>query len=322
MNVLATGAYIGGVIVERLIAGGHNAFVINDPLQNHRAFVPSGAVRIAGSILDREGLARSLDRHRIEAIIHLAEADAAGRSIENPHGSFGGNVVDGHSLLDAMLMVGVKKIAFASAAAVYGAPDAIPVREDAALRPLSPLGEAKLFFEKMLHWYEHAYGIRSVILRNFNPAGASEHLGEDHRTSRRLLTSVLNVAAGEVEHVDVYGEDYPTPDGTCIRDFLHVVDLAEAYVLALDSLKERSQVYNLGYGAGYSVAEVIEMARQVTGRRIPSEAAPRRPGDPPILIANADKIMGDLGWSPRRSELDRIIESAWKWRLEHPNGYN
>jgi UDP-glucose 4-epimerase len=322
MNVLLTGGYIGGVIAERLIAGGHSAFAAGDPSENHRALVPSGAVWISGTLADRKELASALDRHKIEAVIHAAEAGPASQSMERPHPVFESNVVNGHSLLDAMLTVGVKKIVFASTAAVYGAPDAIPVREDAALRPLNPYGESKVIFEKMLRWYDQAYGLRSVILRNFNPAGASAGLGVYHRTDRRLLSSVLSVAAGEAEHVEVFGEDYPTPDGTCIRDYLHVVDLADAYLLALNTLKDRSEIYNLGYGAGYSVAEVIEMARQVTGQRIPSEAAPRRPGDPPILIADADKIMGDLGWSPRQSELDRIIESAWKWRLEHPNGYN
>jgi UDP-glucose 4-epimerase len=193
--------------------------------------------------------------------------------------------------------------------------------EDAPTRPTNPYGESKLAFERMLRWYDEAYQLRYVSLRYFNAAGASDRVGEMHDPESHLIPNVLRVAAGKSKHVDVFGEDYPTPDGTCVRDYIHVIDLADAHILALNVLEKRSEIYNLGYGNGYSVAEVVEMARQVTGRWISTEAAPRRAGDPPALIASSDKIMRDLGWSPRHSELDRIIESAWRWQLAHPNGY-
>lgn len=324
MNVLVTdgAGTLGGVILERLLAQGRGKIVSYDEAGVAPARPPSEVVSAKGSLADRELLVKTLEMHQIEAVIHTAEAGPASESIEQPHRHFERSVTDGHSLLGAMLTTGVKKIVFASSAAVYGAPESVPVREEAELRPLTPYGESKLAFERMLPWYEQAYGIRSAILRNFNTAGAGEQIGGDHRTKSSLISRILDAAAGEIRQVDVYGEDYPTPDGTCIRDYVHIVDLADAHLLALEAIKERSGVYNLGYGNGYSVAEVIEMARQVTGRAIRSEAAPRRPGDAPILIADANKMMGDLGWAPRQSELDRILESAWKWRMDHPNGYN
>jgi UDP-glucose 4-epimerase len=212
-------------------------------------------------------------------------------------------------------------LVFSSTAAVYGEPERVPITEDARQAPTNPYGESKLTFERALHWYDQAYALRYASLRYFNAAGGSERCGEDHEPETHLIPLVLRVAAGKMEYVQIFGEDYPTPDGTCIRDYIHVIDLAEAHLLALRALDEKSRIYNLGYGGGYSVREVVEMARQVTGRTIHTERAPRRPGDPAVLIASSDKITSELGWHPRLSELDKMIESAWNWHLTHPNGY-
>jgi UDP-glucose 4-epimerase len=323
MNVLVTGGagYIGSVVIEQLIARGSKTIVFDNLSKGHRQAVAPDAVFVPGDLDDRAHLVETFERHQIDAVIHMAASSLVGESVKKPHPYFLNNVANGLTLLDAMLATGVKKIVFSSTAAVYGAPDTIPIPEDAVLRPSNPYGESKLTFEKMLRWYDEAYGLRYASLRYFNAAGATERSGEDHDPETHLIPNVLRVAAGKMPHVDVFGEDYPTPDGTCIRDYIHVIDLAQAHLLALNVLESRSEIYNLGYGNGYSVAEVVEMARQVTGRWISTEAAPRRAGDPPILIASSNKIMRDLGWAPRHSELDNIIESAWKWHQAHPGGY-
>jgi UDP-glucose 4-epimerase len=323
MKVLVTGGagYIGSVVVEQLIVQGHRAVVYDNLVKGHRAAVLPEAVFVEGELLDRAKLIETCHDHQIEALIHLAASSLVGESVSDPHKYFTNNLTSSIGLVEAMLEVGIHRLVFSSTAAVYGEPEIMPITEEAPPAPTNPYGESKLAFERMLRWYDAAYGVRYASLRYFNAAGASQRCGEDHDPETHLIPLVLRVAAGRKEHVEVFGEDYPTPDGTCIRDYIHVVDLAEAHVLALGALEQKSQIYNLGYGSGYSVAEVIEMARQVTGRRIPTERAPRRAGDPAILIASADKIRRDLGWCPRLSELDRIIESAWQWSLEHPNGY-
>lgn len=323
MRILVTGGagYIGSVVVERLLAKGHEAVVYDDLSRGHRSAVAAEARFIEGDLADSEALVRTMHEDSIEAVIHLAGSSMVGESMRDPRNYFANNVVNGLSLLDAMLKAGVLKIVFSSSAAVYGLPETIPINEDAALKPSSPYGESKLAFERMLRWYDEAYKLRHCSLRYFNAAGASELHGEHHTPETHLIPNILKVAAGEAEKVLIYGEDYPTPDGTCVRDYVHVVDLADAHLLALNVLDRGSETYNVGYGSGYSVAEVVEMARQVTGKWISTESAPRRPGDPPVLIAGADKIMRDLGWNPRHSELDRIIESAWRWKLANPKGY-
>jgi UDP-glucose 4-epimerase len=323
MKVLVTGGagYIGSVVVEQLIKHRHEAVVYDNLSKGHSAAVAPEAAFIRADLMDRDALIRALDQHKIEAVIHMAASSLVGESVENPHLYFTNNVGAGLTLLDAMLAVGVKKIVFSSTAAVYGSPETMPITEDAPQNPTNPYGESKLAFERMLRWYDAAYQLRYASLRYFNAAGASERFGEDHDPETHLIPNVLRVAAAQSGHVAIFGENYNTPDGTCVRDYIHVVDLADAHVLALDALEKRSEIYNLGYGSGYSVAEVVEMARQVTKRWISTEAAPRRAGDPPVLIASPDKIMRDLGWNPRHSELDRIIESAWRWLLAHPNGY-
>ncbi|MBL8169930.1 MAG: UDP-glucose 4-epimerase GalE [Acidobacteria bacterium] len=323
MKVLVTGGagYIGSVVVEQLLKHGHAAVVFDNLSKGHAAAIAPEAVFVQGDLCDRELLTRVLAEQQIEAVIHMAASSLVGESVKQPHLYFENNLVAGVTLLGAMLETGVKKLVFSSTAAVYGAPETMPITEDAPLAPTNPYGESKLAFERLLRWYDEAYSLRYVSLRYFNAAGASERCGEDHAPETHLIPNVLRVAAGKDEYVNVFGENYPTPDGTCIRDYIHVIDLADAHVLALHVLDKRSEIYNLGYGSGYSVAEVVEMARQVTGNWISTEAAPRRAGDPPVLIASPDKIMRDLGWNPRHSELDQIIASAWRWHQAHPNGY-
>jgi UDP-glucose 4-epimerase len=323
MNVLITGGagYIGSIVVERLIAAGHQAVVYDNLSKGHRAAIAPEAVFVEGDLRELDNLTRILDERRIEAVIHMAASSLVGESVQNPHLYFTNNISAGITLLDAMLAAGVKRIVFSSTAAVYGTPETMPITEEMTPAPTNPYGESKLAFERLLRWYDEAYQLRYVSLRYFNAAGASERLGEDHDPETHLIPNVLRAAAGMTSHVDVFGEDYNTPDGTCIRDYIHVIDLADAHILALHAMEKGSEIYNLGYGSGYSVAEVIEMARQITGKWISTEAAARRAGDPPILIASSDKIMRDLGWNPRHSELDRIVESAWRWYLQHPNGY-
>lgn len=323
MNVLVTGGagYIGSVVVERLIANGHSAVVYDNLSKGHRSAVAPEAAFIQADLQDGDALTTALNEHKIEAVIHMAADSLVGESMADPLKYFGNNTGGAMSLLNAVLKTGVKKIVLSSTAAVYGSPETMPITEETPQNPTNPYGESKLMIEKMLRWCDEAYGLRYVSLRYFNAAGASERCGEDHEPETHLIPNVLRVAAGKASHVNIFGEDYPTPDGTCVRDYIHVIDLADAHVLALNVMERRSEIYNLGYGSGYSVAEVVEMARQVTGRWISTESAPRRAGDPPVLIASPDKIMRDLGWNPHHSELDRIIESAWRWHQSHPNGY-
>jgi len=323
MNVLVTGGagYIGSIVVERLIERGQTTVVYDNLSKGHRKAVSPEASFVEADLADREKLIDTLDRYQIDAVIHMAAASLVGESIKNPHLYFKTNIVAGVTMLDAMLAVGTNRLVFSSTAAVYGAPEKMPINEDTPLDPTNPYGESKLAFERLLRWYDEAYQLRYVSLRYFNAAGASERFGEDHDPETHLIPNVLHVAAGKRSHVDIFGEDYDTPDGTCVRDYIHVVDLADAHVLALHAMEKGSEIYNLGYGSGYSVAEVVEMARQVTGKWISTEGAPRRTGDPPVLIASPNKIMRELGWNPRHSELDRIIESGWRWHLAHPHGY-
>lgn len=323
MKILVTGGagYIGSVMTEQLLAHGHQVVVYDSLEIGHRVAVAPAATLVQGWIQDTEKLTTTLRTHQVEAVIHMAAYALVGESVQDPQKYFQNNFVGGLSLLDAMRAAEVKKIVFSSTCATYGMPEQMPITEDTPQRPVNPYGESKLAFERALKWYDDAYGIRYASMRYFNAAGASESYGEDHATETHLIPNVLRVALGQATHVNVFGEDYPTPDGTCVRDYVHVIDLAEAHILALKVIEERSRIYNLGHSNGYSVAEVIEMARQVTGVNIPTERAERRPGDPPVLIANSDKATLELGWMPQHSELDKIIESAWRWHLAHPHGY-
>ena len=324
MRVLVTGGagYIGSVVSEQLVKDGHQVVVYDNLVKGHRGAIVAGAEFVNGDLLDAEGLRGALKDNQIEAVIHMAAYSLVGESVEQPAKYYNNNVVAGLVLLDAMRECGVKRIVFSSTAATYGEPEAQPIFETAPTNPTNPYGESKLAFERAMHWYERAYGLHYASLRYFNAAGASEQCGEDHDPESHIIPITLQAATGKRTHVEIYGDDYPTPDGTCIRDYIHVIDLARAHILALGILNERSAIYNLGCGGdGYSVRDVIETARRVTGKEIPVRMGPRRPGDPAVLIAGSDKIKSELGWQPQFQDLGLIIESAWKWMMAHPNGY-
>ena len=324
MRVLVTGGagYIGSVVTEQLIGDSHTVVVYDNLAKGHAQAIVDGAEFVEGDLVDRDKLTQTLSGNRIEAVIHMAASSLVGESVTEPAKYYNNNLVSGLVLLSAMLARGVKKIVFSSTAAVYGEPEEQPIAESATTNPTNPYGETKLAFERAMHWYEGAHGLRYASLRYFNAAGATEKCGEDHDPESHLIPITLQAAAGRRAQVEIYGDDYPTPDGTCIRDYIHVVDLARAHILALDALSERSAIYNLGCGgAGYSVREVIETARRVTGREIPVRVGPRRPGDPAVLIASSDRIKRELGWEPKFQDLELLVESAWRWMQSHPDGY-
>jgi UDP-glucose 4-epimerase len=325
MGVLVTGGagYIGSVVVEELLHDGHKVIVYDNLSKGHRQSVQPDVPFIQSDLLDREQLIAAFREHQIEAVIHMAADSLVGESVQEPDKYYRNNVVAGLSLLDAMREVGVRRIVFSSTAAVYGEPEKQPIEETDSTNPTNPYGETKLAFEHALRWNENAYGIRYASLRYFNAAGATERCGEWHDPETHLIPLVLQAAAGSRAHVEVYGDNYPTSDGTCVRDYIHVIDLARAHVLALQMLDERSAIYNLGCGGdGYSVREVIDVAKEITGREIPSKIGPRRPGDPAVLIASSEKIRRELGWSPQFQDLRKIIDSAWQWLQQNPRGFS
>ena len=324
MRVLVTGGagYIGSVVTEELVNDGHEVVVYDNLVKGHRQAVVPGARFVEGDLLDSATLRQALQEHRVEAVIHMAAYSLVGESCEQPSKYYDNNVVAGLVLLDTMRECGVSRIVFSSTAATYGEPLSQPIYETAPNNPTNPYGESKLSFERAMYWYERAYGLKYVALRYFNAAGASENCGEDHDPESHIIPIALQAAAGKRSHVEIYGDDYPTPDGTCLRDYIHVIDLARAHILALGKMSEGSRIYNLGCGGdGYSVREVIETAREVTGKDIPVRIGPRRAGDPAILIASSDKIKSELGWQPKYQDLRVIVESAWRWLLTHANGY-
>jgi UDP-glucose 4-epimerase len=324
MRVLVTGGagYIGSVVTEELVKAGHEPVVYDSLYKGHAAAVVAGAEFVQADLADAGTLRRTLAQHQIEAVIHMAADSLVGESCEQPEKYYRNNVVNGLVLLDAMRDAGVNRLVFSSTAATYGEPDKQPIDETAPSNPTNPYGESKLAFEHAMRWFAQAYGLRYTALRYFNAAGASEHCGEDHAHETHLIPIALQAAAGTREHVEVFGDDYPTPDGTCVRDYIHVIDLARAHLLALQQQGESGQVYNLGCGGnGYSVNEVLEMARVVTGKEIGERIAPRRAGDPAVLIASSEKIKRELGWKPEFQDLRVIIETAWRWMQAHPNGY-
>ncbi|HEU4432166.1 MAG TPA: UDP-glucose 4-epimerase GalE [Pyrinomonadaceae bacterium] len=324
MRVLVTGGagYIGSVVTEELVNDGHEVVVYDNLVKGHRQAVVPGATFVNGDLLDAGALRQTLKDHRIEAVIHMAAYSLVGESCEHPSKYYQNNVVASLVLLDTMRECDVSRIVFSSTAATYGEPLSQPIYETAPNNPTNPYGETKLAFERAMHWAERAHGLRYVSLRYFNAAGASENCGEDHDPESHIIPIALQAAAGKRPHVEIYGDDYPTPDGTCLRDYIHVIDLARAHILALGAMSNRSRIYNLGCGgSGYSVREVIETARLVTSKDIPVRIGPRRAGDPATLIASSDKIKSELGWQPQYQDLRVIIESAWRWMLAHPGGY-
>jgi UDP-glucose 4-epimerase len=321
MRVFVTGGagYIGSVVTEELVKDGHEVVVYDNLSKGHRGAVVDGADFVEADLLEADKLRQTLKTKRTDAVIHMAASSLVGESVENPAKYYHNNVVAGLVLLDAMRDCGVSRIVFSSTAATYGEPESQPIFESAPNNPTNTYGETKLAFERAMHWYERAHGLRYASLRYFNAAGASEKCGEDHDPETHIIPITLQAATGKRAHVEIFGDDYPTSDGTCIRDYIHVIDLARAHILALDVLSERSAIYNLGCGgAGYSVRDVIETARRVTGKEIPVRMGARRAGDPAVLIASSDKIKRELGWQPQFQDLGVIIESAWKWMNANP----
>jgi UDP-glucose 4-epimerase len=321
MNVFVTGGagYIGSICTEELLNAGHQVTVYDDLSEGHRAAVDQRARFVLGRP-EREGDAlEALRDARPEAILHFAASALVVESMANPGKYFRNNVVNGLKLLDAALAAGVRKLVFSSTCATYGPPDRLPITEDLPQRPINPYGESKLMFERLLYWYHQRYGLAFVAFRYFNAAGATARFGENHRTETHLIPNVLKVALGQKPHCEIFGTDYPTPDGTCIRDYIHIVDLAQAHILALAPGKQG--FYNLGNGAGYSVREVIRACEEVTGHPIPALERPRRPGDSPRLVACADKARRELGWQPAFADLKAIVGSAWNWHRRHADGY-
>lgn len=324
MKILVTGGagYIGSVVVERLVGEGHAVVVFDNLSQGHRQAVHPAAAFVRGDLNDRRAVDALLKEHRPEAVMHFASNTLVGESMQQPMLYLGDNVVNGIHLFDAMIRHGVRRFVLSSTANLFDAPERIPIAEDERVVCGSPYGESKFILERMLHWLDRTCGVRSACLRYFNAAGATEQYGEDHHPELHLIPLVLQVALGVRPHVSVFGSDYPTPDGTCVRDYIHVSDLAAAHILALGRLEKGSCRYNLGNGKGFSIREVLETARRITGHPIPAIDGPRRPGDPATLIASSARIREELGWKPRHTELAGIIETAWKWHKAHPKGYS
>jgi UDP-glucose 4-epimerase len=326
MAILVTGGtgYIGSHTVAELLAHGEEVIVVDNLRTGHERAV-LGCTLYRGDIRDRQFLDEVFRAHEIEAVIHFAAKSLVGESVRDPLAYYDNNVIGTHTLVSAMVEHGVRKAVFSSTAAVYGEPERIPIREEDPTVPANPYGETKLAMEKMFRWCDQAYGLKSISLRYFNAAGAHPDaiIGEDHEPESHLIPLVLQVALGQREQIEMFGDDYPTEDGTCIRDYVHVMDLVNAHRLALDYLRthNRSDVFNLGNGTGFSVKQVIETARKVTGHPIPAKVSPRRAGDPAVLVASADKAKRLLNWHPRCPELETIIESAWNWHRRHPRGY-
>ena len=330
MRVLVTGGagYIGSVLATELLQRGHQVVVLDNLSHGHRQAVPRDAELVVGELADRAGLDRVMREHSPDAVLHLAALIEAGESMKAPEVFFRNNTANALTLLEAMLAAGVKRFVFSSTAALYGNPERTPIQEDDALAPTNAYGESKLLVERMLAWFHRIHGLRYASLRYFNAAGASRpDQGEAHQPESHLIPRILAVALGRAQHANIFGTDYATPDGTCVRDYIHISDLARAHLLALDALAKEPEnsvplIYNLGNGQGFSVRQVVEVAREVTGHAIPVIESPRRPGDPAVLIASSEKIRRELGWQPRFPDLQTIVESAWQWHRAHPNGYS
>ena len=328
-RILVTGGagYVGAVSVEAFLAAGHDVVVLDDLSSGHRSAVPDGARLIVGDYGDRVTTSAVFAEESIDAILHCAARSLVGESLQDPARYFGDNVAGGIALLEAVRAAGVVRFVLSSTAAVYGVPDETPIPEDAPLRPINPYGETKRSVEAALAWYGRAYGFRSVSLRYFNVAGATDAIGEDHDPETHLIPAILS-AAEAGRPVTIFGDDYPTRDGTNVRDYIHVADLADAHLRAIEATAPGDEritdgflVCNLGNGGGFTNLEVIEAAERAVGRSIPYQVGPRREGDPPTLVASADRAAEVLGWRPQRPTLDEIVGSAWAWRQAHPGGY-
>jgi UDP-glucose 4-epimerase len=324
MNVLVTGGagYVGSICTEILVARGHHVKVLDSLIEGHRAALPAGAEFLQCDILDAAGIDSAFANFPADAVMHFAAEAEVEKSVRNPSLFYRVNVAGGLQILDSMLRHNTKKIVFSSTAAVYGEPKHVPIPEDHPKSPVNPYGQTKWTFENILADYGRYASLKHVSLRYFNAAGASREHGEAHRNETHLIPRILEVAAGQRSHLDVCGNDYPTPDGTCLRDYIHVLDIAQAHILALDALDRVSgEAFNVGNSRGYSILEVLSEARRVTGHAIPANFAPRRVGDPAVLVAASDKIQRVLGWKPEYSGLNDIVKSAWSWKERFPKGY-
>lgn len=327
MKVLVLGGagYIGSHAVARLVEKGHDVVVVDNLLTGHRQAVNDKATFYEGDIRDKAYLTDVFEKEKIDCVVHFAASSLVGESVENPLKYFNNNVYGMQILLEVMQAFNVKQIVFSSTAATYGEPEVSPISETTPTAPKNPYGESKLMMEKMMKWCDEAYGIKYVSLRYFNVVGAiaDATIGEDHHPETHLLPIILQVAQGQRSELKIFGDDYDTPDGTCIRDYVHVMDLVDAHLLALDYLQrgEQSNVFNLGSSEGFSVKELLEAAKIVTGKPIPSSIASRRAGDPARLVASNEKATAVLGWQPVYSDINQIIETAWKWHESHPGGY-
>lgn len=321
MKVFVTGGagYVGSVAVEVLLNGGHQVVVYDNLERGHRQAIDKRAAFVKGDIRNLEAVCRAVDKARPDAVMHFAAYALVGESMEHPEMYWRNNLTGGINVAEAMIRTGVEKIVLSSTCATYGEPRRVPMLETDPQEPANPYGASKLLLEKVLMWNERTKGIKAVFLRYFNACGATERCGEDHDPETHIIPNILKVALGREKKLVIHGDDYETPDGTCIRDYIHVLDLAQAHMLALK--RDFSGGFNLGTGDGYSVKQVIDAARKVTGRKIPVEVGRRRPGDPARLVACSGKARKVLGWKPVRTDLETIIESAWKWHLAHPRGY-
>jgi UDP-glucose 4-epimerase len=325
VKILVTGGagYIGSIVTEELIEAGDSAIVFDNLYYGHRSAVHPDAVFVKGDLADRAAVKALFDAHDVEAVMHFASYTLVGESMQKPFLYLGGNITNGINLLQEAVEHGVRRFILSSTANLFDNPQRMPIDEKERIIPGSPYGESKNILERFLHWLDRIYGFRYAALRYFNAAGASPtgERGEDHDPETHLIPLTLQVVLGQREKITIYGDDYPTRDGTCARDYIHVVDLAQAHILALRALDEGSRTYNLGNGQGFTVKEVIETCRAVTGHPIPAEVGARRPGDPATLIASSEKIRRELGWEPQYPDLRTIVEHAWAWHRTHPNGY-
>jgi UDP-glucose 4-epimerase len=325
MRVLVTGGagYIGSVVADQLLGAGHQVTVIDNLSRGHRQAVPSKAELVVADLADKENLSAIFRRQNFDAVLHFAAFIEASESMKVPEIFFRNNTANALSVLEAMISAGVKRFVFSSTAALYGNPARTPIEEDDLLQPTNAYGESKLLVERMLEWFHRIHGLRYASLRYFNAAGAaSPDKGEAHQPESHLVPRLMNVALGRQKNAQIFGTDYPTPDGTCVRDYVHVSDLAAAHLLALDALdRSGCLIYNLGNGQGFTVRQVIDGVRRITGRDVPVVESPRREGDPAVLIASSDKIRKELNWKPKFPELDAILASAWEWHKNFPNGY-
>ena len=321
MKIFVTGGagYVGGVCVEELLQRGNEVVVFDNLSEGHRSAIDSRATFIQGDLNDPKSISLAISTTAPDAVIHFAANALVGESLENPYKYFHNNVCGGLNLLHAMLENNVKRLVFSSTCATFGIVENVPIDETVPQLPINPYGESKLMFEKILRWFDQIHGLTFVALRYFNVAGASERFGENHRVETHLIPRVLQVALGQLEYAEIYGTDFPTPDGTCIRDYIHVRDLALAHILALSA--QKSDFFNLGTGGGTSVKEVIDACRKVTKHAIPVVEKPRRAGDPPRLVAASEKAHRILGWNPQFENIEVIVETAWRWHTAYPTGY-